>query len=272
MIYRFKTENNYWRLVDDDRLKSDARWWASSRLANIRPEYYQRSLAGAIRGEMEGYESWNNVMAAYVDKNLPVLDAGCGDAQLLVGLCKNQYNAQGIELETEVVARIKELFPVLPIKAGDALAIDSPDGYYGTYISLGVVEHRKQGPLPFLFEARRVLTPGGIMLISVPYINIIRRMKAWFKCYQRQHSISDNFYQYYFSVKEFNKILSTAGFKVMDKREYGLGYALVRSDLPGLAKFYDKHKLFYNFIRWAGKTFKYRNGFGHMMLFVCQKL
>ena len=38
-------------------------------------------------------------------------------------------------------------------------------------LSLGVVEHEEAGPLEALREARRILKPGGILVLAVPYNN-----------------------------------------------------------------------------------------------------
>jgi ubiquinone/menaquinone biosynthesis C-methylase UbiE len=40
---------------------------------------------------------------------------------------------------------------------------------------MGVVEHFEQGPLPALKEAYRVLKPDGMIFVSVPTFNIIRK-------------------------------------------------------------------------------------------------
>jgi len=43
-------------------------------------------------------------------------------------------------------------------------------GVFAAYISLGVVEHDPAGPDAILREAWRLLEPGGVLLLSVPYI------------------------------------------------------------------------------------------------------
>ena len=81
------------------------------------------------------------------------------------------------------------------------MQIDSPDNQYDAYISIGVVEHRIDGPEPFLVEANRVLKPGGIAFISVPYVNPLRRFKSLLGCYKHQVTEKEIFYQYAFQKK-----------------------------------------------------------------------
>ena len=259
------------RLLYYNQHMANPNWWNSDQQDRITPAYYQQALNGQLRGEMENYESLDEVVDLYTDKSKPFLDGGCGDGKLLVGLHACGYKAEGIEGKKETVDKVKELFPDLPIRTGDVLKIDRPANYYGTYISLGVVEHRRQGPMPFLHEAWRVLMPGGILLISVPYINIIRRIKMWLNIYNFKPLIEADFFQFFFSKTEFIELLADAGFKVLDTREIGVVYGLIAEDLSFLGKYYGKIGLLRQIVRWVGVNFKRRNGLGNMLLFVCRK-
>lgn len=259
------------RLLYYNQGMASAQWWENSRVERITPAYYRRALGGRLAGEMESYESLNDVFDKYVDKNKIVLDGGCGDAQLLVGLCARHYHAEGIEGQRSIVELVKSVFPELPIRVGDVLNIDRPDGYYGAYVSLGVVEHRRQGPEPFLREAYRVLDERGVLLISVPVINVIRRLKMRLNIYKYRLLPEMNFFQYFFGKKEFCRILKNHNFTVVDTRCIGLAYGLTVEDLPFLNKYYRKDGLFRKLVRFVGTTFKRNNGLSNMMLFVCRK-
>ena len=266
-----KSAYGFTRLLYYNGRMAAGAWWQESRLDRISPAYYQWALSGQISGEMEGYESLNEVIDSYTDKNKPYLDGGCGDGKLLVGLYANGCLAEGIEGQKAIVDKVKNLFPDLLIRSGDVLKIDRPDSYYGTYISLGVVEHRRQGPEPFLQEAYRVLDAQGVLLISVPHINMLRRSKMILDIYSYNPLPEKDFFQYVFSKGEFTHILNNAGFQVVDVRSMGMAYALTAEDLPFLSKYYRRNGLFTKMVRWAGQTFKRRNGLGNMMLFVCRK-
>ena len=85
-----------------------------------------------------------------------------GLGQDVLALRVRGYDAEGVDWGSETVQAVRELYPELPIRASDVTQMEVPDGYYKGYISLGVVEHRQEGPQPFLKEASRVLERDGV--------------------------------------------------------------------------------------------------------------
>ena len=144
-----------------------------------------------------------------------ILEAGCGLGQNVLALQRRGYNAEGVDFAETTVKRVRDLFPDLPIEVGDVANLDRPDGCYGGYLSLGVMEHRRNGPEPFLREAYRVLRPGGTALITVPWISPLRRIKAGLGRYGTAPQKGE-FYQYAFSDYEFAAFMIRAGFEVVN--------------------------------------------------------
>lgn len=141
------------------------------------------------------------------------LEAGCGAGYWVAALNHAGYNVQGIEYSKPLVELVKHTAPELQIEHGNALAISVPNNYFDSYISLGVVEHSIEGPQAFLNEAYRVLKPGGKIIISVPFWDPIRKLKAKIGIYsKRKPNLS--FFQYGFDKADFARMLSEAGFEV----------------------------------------------------------
>lgn len=115
-----------------------------------------------------------------LDKYLPnegaILEGGCGPAHWLMYYRDKGYDIIGVEYAEDTVKRIKATFPDVPVYKGDIAQLDFPDNHFGAYYSGGVVEHFEEGPEKALREAHRVLKPGGLFLITVPYANISRRI------------------------------------------------------------------------------------------------
>jgi SAM-dependent methyltransferase len=226
----------------------------------------RRAYTWAEQGRLGSFE---DPLTRYLAKGGRILEAGCGLAQLVVALRARGYDCEGVDWGERTVRAVRELYPNLPIRVGDVTDLDVPDGYYQGYVSLGVAEHCKGGPEPFLEEAYRVLSSDGVMLISVPHFHWLRRAKARLGLYRgRPDGLS--FYQYAFTPGEMRDILRREGFAVVDT--YGSGsFKGIRDEIPPLrwiAKWRPIHWLLERaFFRWKWGNRR----LGHMMLLVCRK-
>jgi SAM-dependent methyltransferase len=179
-----------------------------------------------------GYLQWLEVpFRRHLPKVGCILEAGCGPGQVLQAMRVRGYEVEGIEWAADLVERVKQLRPDMPIRAGDATAMDVPDGRYSGVVSLGVAEHRRAGPEPFIVEARRVLKRGGVLLISVPHYHFIRRLRYG---RQRGESPTLSFYQYAFAPADFARTIERCGLQVIARYGYAFWESL-REDLPRIA-------------------------------------
>jgi SAM-dependent methyltransferase len=255
------------RRVVNDRLAyylnaPNAGFWDQHWYHHFSPAIYQWAEQGALGWFKEPFTH-------YLPRNGRILEAGCGLGQYVLSLRVRGYDAEGVEWGTQTVESIRALYPDLPVRVGDVSRLEIPDHYYVGYISLGVAEHRQDGPEPLLEEAFRVLAPGGVALISVPYFHPLRRLKARLGLYRGQVDGLE-FYQYAFTENEFSGLLEEAGFQVIDRMPYD-GFKGVKDEIPLLRKMMKwrwigcrlQNRL--QSWKWAGKLL------GHMILFVCRK-
>jgi SAM-dependent methyltransferase len=193
-------------------------------------------------------------------------------------MLKNKgFNVIGIDNCEDVIEKITQNYD-LDIKTGDVLNLDFPDNSFDTYISFGVAEHFKEGPQLLLEEAARVLRPGGILFISVPQINPLRKLKKSMRLYKKHESFSEDvpFYQYIFDKKEFKDILGQNDF--VGLKSYPLaalqgladeflfawrGTCSTGSKKASIISFFKSMKFFENKL--------FRGLFGHMVLFIAKK-
>jgi SAM-dependent methyltransferase len=221
----------------------------------------------AEKGEL-GY--YAEIFPKYLPKTGRILEAGSGLGQFVMALRVRGYDIEGVDYGAQTVRALNGQFPDLPIREGDVTRLNVPDGFYQGYISLGVMEHRQQGPEPFLSEAYRVLAPGGVALISTPFLNPIRRLKKTLGLYKGS-SIGLDFYQYLFSQQEFDQCLQSAGFELIAHHQYG-GYKGVKDEIIILNRIFEWPQIGWRLRKWLmNSRFASRN-VGHMMMYVCRKM
>jgi SAM-dependent methyltransferase len=94
-----------------------------------------------------------------------ILDAGCGSGRNMVDLARHG-TVTGVELsETSVcLARARETGEVIE---GSVLDMPFEDASFDLAVSLDVIEHL-DNDLDALRELRRVVAPGGALLVTVP--------------------------------------------------------------------------------------------------------
>jgi SAM-dependent methyltransferase len=255
------------RIVENDRLAyymsaADINFWDNHWQTHFDPAAYDWADTGPHLGCFE----WP--FTRYLPKTGPILEAGCGLGHYVAILRARGYDVEGVEWSRKTVETVLSVRPALPIRVGDVTRLEVPDGYYSGYISVGVVEHRRAGPEPFLQEAYRVLAPNGLALISVPYFHPLRQLKARLKLYQGRPNGLE-FYQYAFTVSEFTGLLRTTGFRIVDRIPYD-GFKGIKDEIPWL------RPILTRLVEWRGVGWRLRrwlqhSTFGHMLLAVCQK-
>lgn len=101
--------------------------------------------------------------------NQPVLEAGCGSGRWCAWFAQQGISSDGIDWSPEMCARASREIPKSKFFAGDLRQMPFPNNAYGGIIALGSIEHTADGPETTLSEFNRILRPGGIALITVPY-------------------------------------------------------------------------------------------------------
>lgn len=135
--------------------------------------------ARTIEQEVEACDiesSPRELFLKYLSKKDKIVEAGCGFGKWVIYLHRLGYDILGIDNNAFAISKLKEYDETLQVEEGDILNINYPDNYFDAYISMGVVEHFEEGPQAALNEAYRLVKPGGLIFVSVPTVNMIRRI------------------------------------------------------------------------------------------------
>ncbi len=178
----------------------------------------------------------------YCKEGSLMLEGGCGIGQYVTYYTQKGVKVIGLDFAQKALHQLNDRVPNLRLCAGNVAALPFDDETFDVYYSGGVVEHFEDGAEKSLQEARRVLKKDGVLLISVPYNNPIRRVMLPFRknLWQRvgesktegKNEQGLSFFQYAYQTPEFTKMLEKAGLKVVKKQGYAVLWGLY--DLPFL--------------------------------------
>lgn len=265
----FKTWEETKKVPQNGRLvwytgAADVEHWAQS--------IAEWDVAALLTRARRGEYSHRTLLLRFLPKDRPILDGGCSVGAIVTGLQADGYDAVGIDWSSQIVERAKSIAPDLNIHVGDVLNVPYPDGHFGGYVSLGIVEHFLEGPDRALAEANRVLSTGGCLILSVPYFSRVRQFKARWKLYPKPPTPPDpgDFYQYAFSEREMADLLRKHGFEVqvVDYSEVLIG---VGRELGVVGEKLRRGKRTASMIGRGERLRVLRRLIGHSIIFVAKK-
>lgn len=96
-----------------------------------------------------------------------VADLGCGPGHVARHLREQGVSVVGIDLSPGMIRVASALHPKIEFRVGDMTRLDVPDAHLAGIVSFYSIVHFSPDELAAVFqEARRVLRPGGLALLS----------------------------------------------------------------------------------------------------------
>lgn len=236
--------------------KQTSKTWLREALSRQYDDYSEKGLFSAIatldKGEFCGsylirlLKILESIPSEYLGKRINVLDVGCGEGQLLLVLKKIGFNVFGID-KYSFIGRINEqgqdvglrLKRFLKDKGIEVKEVDVEedkipylDNSFDLVICNAVIEHLHNSPELVMKEMKRVIKPGGHLIVNVPNyaslgcrINMLKGRTNYGSLetfYFRKQTINGKFVGHFrlYTLSELKQIFNWEGLKIIHCEMY----------------------------------------------------
>jgi len=180
-----------------------------------------------------------NTYVPYLKKDGVHLEAGSGLSAVILVLKKMGYKVVGLDYAENALHTSHAYDASLSLLVGDVHALPHATNSLDSYLSFGVLEHFEHGMQPALKEAFRVLKPGGVLVLTIPYPNVVNRLVAWLRKRQGITVLNDDdFYESTYTREALSQNVTSVGFKLEQVLPTSHSYTLWGLGGPFRAKGY----------------------------------
>jgi len=138
----------------------------------------------------------------------PACDVGCGPGQVASYLHRHGIEVCGVDLSPVMVERARGLAPGIDFRQGDMLALDVPDAAWAGIAAFYSIIHIPPSDMAHaLSELRRVLRPGGLLLVAFHIGDASIHLDEWWG-----HRVCVDFF--FFRTDDVVGCLQGAGFEI----------------------------------------------------------
>ncbi len=138
----------------------------------------------------------------------PICDLGCGPGQIARYLHRQGAATLGVDLSPRLIAEAQRLNPEIHFHQGDMLSLPEADNSWGGIAAFYCIIHIPRAQVvDALREMRRVLKPGGVLLVTFHIGDEIKHVEEW---WEKSVSLDFAFYQ----PAEMESWLKEAGYEL----------------------------------------------------------
>jgi len=127
----------------------------------------ERVIPGQVHDDLWAEHVARYAFAARFTRERRVLDLGCGTGYGTADLARLASSAVGIDIAEDAVTYARNHFPSGRFLRGSATVVPFPAASFDVVTAFEVIEHLRDWRA-LLAEARRVLKPDGLLIVSTP--------------------------------------------------------------------------------------------------------
>jgi len=152
----------------------------------------------------------------YLSKDEVILEAGSGLSAVILTLKRMGYKVMGLDYAVNALDISRRYDPALALVAGDVHHLPFAENSFGAYLSFGVFEHFESGMVVPLAESFRVLKPGGVLVLTIPYPNVVNQAVAWRRKLAGVSVLNDDdFYESTYTRDALTGAVTSAGYELV---------------------------------------------------------
>jgi SAM-dependent methyltransferase len=112
----------------------------------------------------------------------PICDMGCGPGQIARYMHRQGVNTLGVDLSPRMVAEAQRLNPDIHFHRGDMLCLPDAENSWGGIAAFYCIIHiPREQIVDALREMKRVLKPGGVLLVTFHIGQEIKHLDEWWE-------------------------------------------------------------------------------------------
>lgn len=123
----------------------------------------------------------------------PICDLGCGPGQIARYLHRQGAEVLGVDLSPRMIAEARQLNPDIQFHEGDMLSLPDAEYSWGGIAAFYCIIHiPREQIVEALCEMKRVLKPGGVLLLTFHIGDEIKHIEEW---WEKSVNLDFAFYQ-----------------------------------------------------------------------------
>lgn len=182
----------------------------------------KKTFSGANQGYAANFRRWMHDQLHDLPPRSAVLEVGCGDASFTQELVKYSPDVTAIDISAAQIAENSHQFTGITFRQCDvAERLPFADETFEAIWCSEVLEHLFD-PAFALREMRRVIKPGGRLLVTVPYHgrfkNVLIALFKW-----DEHFVPSNPHIRFYTKRTLGRLAEQAGFTAVHMQTCGMG-------------------------------------------------